>query len=77
MVESVDFLTYDYPEEQEKIKQTLENLRKIVEGRDVDKLETYHFYGPIFTRIDDDKRIDSAQCKEIERQIIVSDDKIK
>ncbi len=76
MTKGVDFLTYKYPEEQEEIMKTLDELIKALESLDIDKVESFHFYGPKFTRIEEGKRLDGQQCRELERRLLSSIDKV-
>ncbi|MCU1279220.1 MAG: hypothetical protein JWM53_2766 [bacterium] len=62
-----------FPEEQAKITKILQDIVVLVAKKDVDKLDAMHWYGPKFTKFEDDQlaRQDSDTSKKSERDGIL------
>jgi ketosteroid isomerase-like protein len=61
-----------YPEEQEKVKQTLIHIFDLAKAKELDSVESYHLYGPKFTKFDDGEqpdRQDAETAKKAEREL--------
>jgi ketosteroid isomerase-like protein len=68
-----DVISETYPEEQARIVERIHELLGAVQERDIDRLESYHLYGPKFTRFDDFEpldRQDAQTARRIERETL-------
>src|SRR5712691_8216789 len=68
--QATDILSEPYPEEQVKVKGLLEDISDAVRRKDLDRLESYHLYGPKFTKFgpnDHLDRQDAAAARADER----------
>jgi ketosteroid isomerase-like protein len=72
-----DIINEMYPEEQAVIKNLVQEIFDCVTEKDIDKLESFHLYGPKFTRFSDGgpKRVDANGTKEFERDAVAAIDK--
>jgi ketosteroid isomerase-like protein len=62
-----------YPEAQEEVATRLQEIMDAARLQDVDRLESYHLYGPKFTKFDDFEpleRQDAEATKRLEREAI-------
>lgn len=62
-----------YPEEQKKVEERLQEIMSAAQNKDVDRLESYHLFGPKFTKFDDFEpleRQDAETTRELEREAI-------
>jgi ketosteroid isomerase-like protein len=63
-----------YPEEQAKVEERIQEIMAAAQNKDIDRLESYHLYGPKFTKFDDLEpldRQDADMTKRLERDAIV------
>jgi len=64
-----------YPAEQEKIKNILTHIFDLAKTKQLDSLESYHLYGPKFTKFDDGEqpnRMDAESSKKGERDLFTA-----
>ena len=60
-----------YPGEQKQVAKRVHEIMAAVRARDIDLLESYHLWGPKFTKFDDWEplsRQDAETTKQIERE---------
>jgi ketosteroid isomerase-like protein len=62
-------LTAEYPEEQARVAKRIEEILRAAEKPDFDQLESYHAYGPKFTKFAPEapNRMDAIAAREGER----------
>jgi ketosteroid isomerase-like protein len=68
-------LTEAYPTEQLEVERRLEDIMSAARRRAVDQLESYHAFGPKFTKFDDFEpleRQDAETTRQLEREAILS-----
>ena len=68
-------LTEAYPTEQLEVERCLEDIMSAARRRAVDQLESYHAFGPKFTKFDDFEpleRQDAETTRRLEREAILS-----
>ena len=68
----VNVITEMYPAEQEKVKMTLTHILDLAKAKQLDSVESYHLYGPKFTKFDDGglpNRQDAESAKKGEREL--------
>ena len=66
-----DIITEEYPEEQSMIQKRINEILEVAKSRDIDRLESFHLYGPKFTKFDDMDpltRQDAEMGKKSERE---------
>lgn len=66
-----DIIHEMYPEEQAQVEQRLHEIMDAAQNQDADLLESYHLWGPKFTKYDDWEpldRQDTETTKRIERE---------
>lgn len=62
-----------YPEEQAKVEKRLREIMSAAQNKDIDRLESYHLFGPKFTKFDDFEpleRQDAETTRRLEREAI-------
>lgn len=62
-----------YPEEQAKVEERLQEIMSAAQNKDIDRLESYHLFGPKFTKFDDFEpleRQDAETTRRLEREAI-------
>src|SRR5690606_14386764 len=59
-----ELITNDYPEAKAEIQAVLDGIFKSIQDRDIDKLLSYHAYGPKFTEFRDGAMRTSSQGNE-------------
>jgi ketosteroid isomerase-like protein len=62
-----------YPEEQAKVERRIQEIMSAARTKDVDRLESYHLFGPKFTKFDDFEpldRQDAETTRRLEREAI-------
>lgn len=60
-----------FPERQREVRQALDGLLAAIHAKDADRLESFHLYGPKFTKFDDFEpleRVDAERCRALERE---------
>src|SRR5207344_3326120 len=74
MKPTADVITETYPEEQAKVKSTLTHIFDLAQAKQMDSVESYHLYGPKFTKFDDGEpdRMDAESSKQGERNLFMS-----
>ena len=68
-----DVINETYPEEQAKVEQRIQDIWSAVQNKEVDRLESYHLFGPKFTKFDDFEpldRQDAETTRRLEREAI-------
>ena len=71
----VDAVNEMFPDEQEQVKNTLIHIIDLSKNQEVDSVESYHLYGPKFTKFDDGEiigRQDAAMAEKSERELFTS-----
>ena len=66
-----DVINEAYPDEQAKVEQRIRDIWSAVQNKDVDRLESYHLFGPKFTKFDDFEpleRQDAETTRRLERE---------
>lgn len=69
-----------FPERQREVEQAMEGLLAAIHAKDADRLESFHLYGPKFTKFDDFEpleRVDAERCRAGEREGISKVDDIE
>lgn len=62
-------LTGDYPDERARIQSRLSEILDAAEKKDLERLDSYHFYGPKFTKFGTTAgRLDAAAARQDEHQ---------
>src|ERR1043166_847761 len=63
-------LAAEYPEEQTRVQRRLQEIFDAVEKKDFPRLESYHFYGPKFTKFSPETagRLEAAAARKGERE---------
>jgi hypothetical protein len=67
-------LTEPYPSEQLEVERRLENIMSAARRQAIDELESYHAFGPKFTKFDDFEpleRQDGESTRRLEREAIL------
>lgn len=62
-----------HPEEQAKVEERLQEIMSAAQNKDIDRLESYHLFGPKFTKFDDFEpleRQDAETTRRLEREAI-------
>lgn len=62
-----------YPEEQAKVEKRIQEIMSAAQNKDVDRLESYHLFGPKFSKFDDFEpleRQDAETTRKLEREAI-------
>ena len=62
-----------YPQEQAKVEERLQEIMSAAQNKDIDRLESYHLFGPMFTKLDDFEplnRQDAETTRRLEREAI-------
>ena len=62
-----------YPQEQAKVEERLQEIMSAAQNKDIDRLESYHLFGPKFTKFDDFEpleRQDAETTRRLEREAI-------
>ena len=70
-----DVVSNPYPEAQAAVARRVQEIMDAVEARDVDLLDTYHLFGPKYSKFDDGEpagRQDAATAQAIERELVAS-----
>jgi ketosteroid isomerase-like protein len=62
-----DVINEAYPEEQAKVEQRIRDIWTAVQNKDVDRLESYHLFGPKFTKFDDFEPLDRQDAETTRR----------
>jgi ketosteroid isomerase-like protein len=62
-----DVITETYPEEQAKVEQRIQDIWSAVQNKEVDRLESYHPFGPKFTKFDDFEPLDRQDAETTRR----------
>ena len=68
-----DVITDLFPEAQAAVERRLQEIMDAAQTKDVDRLESYHLYGPKFTKFDDFEpleRQDGETTRQLEREAI-------
>lgn len=69
--EKVDLINNTFPEAQGEVQTALDGIFKSIQDQDIDKLLSYHIYGPKFTEFrDSEYRFDSAGNEAYERGFV-------
>jgi hypothetical protein len=74
----VDFITYEYEDEQIEIEKRITDIFESFINKEADKLDSFHLFGPKFTKFDDWEpldRKDADQTRKSESEAIVAIDK--
>ena len=69
----IAMLTEPYPEAQARIERRLHEIMDAVMTKDTDRLESYHLFGPKFTKFDDidpPGRQDATTTQRLERELV-------
>jgi ketosteroid isomerase-like protein len=70
---SEDVIADPFPEAQVAVERRLQEIMDAAQAQDVDRLESYHLYGPKFTKFDDFEpldRQDAETTRRLEREAI-------
>lgn len=70
-----DFVAHDYPEERANIEKMMERLAEACRELDLDRIDSFHVYGPQFTRVQDGRRMDAEEGRQAEREYFGSLDR--
>ena len=72
-----DIVNSTYPEEQEVIKNLVQEIFDTVSRKDADKLDAFHLYGSKFTRLSEGSpvRFDAESTKKMESESVAALDK--
>jgi ketosteroid isomerase-like protein len=62
-----DVLNETYPEEQAKVEQRIRDIMSAMENKALDRLESYHLFGPKFTKFDDFEPLDRQDAETTRR----------
>lgn len=68
-----DLIHEMYPKEQAEVESRIQEIMAAARAKDVDRLESYHLYGPKFTKFDDFEpldRQDADTTRRLEREAI-------
>lgn len=67
---SIDIITHEYPEAQQEVGATMNAMVQSIKDGDVDKLISFHAYGPKFTEFaDGEPRVGSKENEARERNV--------
>ena len=70
-----DVVSNPYPEAQAAVARRVQEILAAVEARDVDRLDTYHLFGPKYSKFDDGEpagRQDAATAQQLERELVAA-----
>ncbi len=62
-----DVINETYPEEQAKVEERIRDIMSAVQNKDVARLESYHLFGPKFTKFDDFEPLDRQDAETTKR----------
>jgi ketosteroid isomerase-like protein len=72
---STDVVGDLFPEAQAAVVQRVQDILAAVEAQDVDRLDSYHLFGPKYSKFDDGEpagRQDAATAQQLERELVAS-----
>ncbi len=70
-----DLVTASFPEAQAAVSRRVQEILAAVEAQDVDRLDTYHLFGPKYSKFDDGEpagRQDAATAQQLERELVMA-----
>ncbi len=69
----IDLINDEFPESQAEIREVFDGILKSIEEKDIEKLISYHAYGPKFTEFQDgERRTGSKENEAFERSFFPS-----
>ncbi len=68
-------VTEPYPDAQAAVTRRVHEIMAAVEAKDVDRLDSYHLFGPKYSKFDDGEpaeRQDAATAQQLERELVLA-----